>query len=320
MKRAPTQPAIADQLGLLAEPVRLRMLNVLEAEELAVGEVANVVQLPQSTASRHLKQLAEAGWLVRRHAGTATLYRLVLDDLDPALRALWVTVRGQMADAPDLEEDRRRLAGVLAERRTDSQAFFGRVAGAWDEVRSELFGEGFTAHALLGLVPGDWVVADIGCGTGNASEHLAPFVRRVLAVDLSEPMLDAARKRLTGMGNVEFRRGEATALPMRDGEADAAVCVLVLHHLPDPSAAVAEMARVLRPGGVALVVDMVEHLRDEYRHTMGHAHLGFSHERIGAMLEQAGFSQVRVHDLPRRGSAKGPGLLAARGTRRAGPD
>lgn len=315
MKQASDAIPVTEHLALLAERVRLRVLRLLECEELAVGEVAKVVQLPQSTISRHLKQLAEAGWLGKRSAGTATLYRLVLDDLGPEQRQLWVTVRDQLGTSPEFDEDTQRLAGVLAERRTDSQAFFGRVAGAWDSLRGDLFGHGFTAPALLGLLPADWVVADIGCGTGNASEHLAPFVKQVIAVDLSEPMLEAARKRLGERSGVEFRKGEATSLPIDDGEVDAAVCLLVLHHLADPASAVAEIARVVRPGGIAMVVDMVEHGRDEYRHTMGHTHLGFSETQTREMMEAAALVDVTIHALPRRGDAKGPGLFVARGTR-----
>jgi SAM-dependent methyltransferase len=314
-----TSVSTSERLAALSEPVRLRLLRVLEAEELSVGELASVVQAPQSTVSRHLKVLSDGEWLARRAAGTATLYRMVLDDLPPASRALWVAIRGQLGDSVDIDEDNRRLAAVLAERRLDSQAYFGRVAGEWDEVRARLFGRDFTARALLGLVPRDWVVADLGCGTGNVSELLAPRVERVLAVDLSDPMLEAARKRLEGVKNVEFRTGTLEGLPLEDASVDAAVCVLVLHHLPGvegPVRALREMRRILRKGrggGTALVVDMVEHDREEYRHTMGHAHLGFSVRGIREMMKEAGFTAVDVSVLPGDPEAKGPGLLAAAG-------
>ncbi len=309
----------SERLAALSEPVRLRLLRVLEAEELSVGELASVVQAPQSTVSRHLKVLSDGEWLARRASGTATLYRMVLDDLPPASRALWVAIRGQLGDSIDIEEDDRRLAAVLAERRLDTQAYFGRVAGEWDEVRARLFGRDFTARALLGLVPRDWVVADLGCGTGNVSELMAPRVERVIAVDLSEPMLEAARKRMEGAANVEFRTGTLENLPLEDASVDASVCVLVLHHVPGdqgPTAALREMRRVLRSargGGVALVVDMLAHDREEYRHTMGHAHLGFGVREIEAMMRDAGFRDVDVSVLPGDPEAKGPGLLAAVG-------
>jgi ubiquinone/menaquinone biosynthesis C-methylase UbiE len=317
MRRSNQDNSVLRALEALAEPVRLRMVRCLEGQELAVGELAKVLQLPQSTVSRHLKVLSEAGLLVKRTAGTAAFYRVVMDDMAVSLRAVWVAVRGQLGGAgSQFEEDSRRVAAVLGERRQDSQAFFGRVAGEWDELRNRLFGTGFTARALLAMLSPRWVVADLGCGTGNATELLAPHVERVIAVDQVEPMLDAARLRLSGVKNVQFQAGSLEKLPLKDASVDAAVCVLVLHHVPDPLKALKEMRRVLRPdrgGGVALAVDMVEHDREDYRHTMGHAHLGFSGDSMKSLLQQAGFAGGRVVELERDPEGKGPGLFAATG-------
>ena len=313
MKTDPRAISIADRLGVLGEAVRLRMLRLLERAELSVGEVASVFQLAQSSASRHLKVISEAGWLVKRAVGTSTHYRLTFDDLAPEARALWAAIRSGLT-APEVDEDDRRLAGVLAERMTDSRSFFGRVAGEWDAVRGELFGERFTAPALLGLIRPDWVAADLGCGTGNAAELLAPCVERVVAVDTSEPMLGAARSRLADLANVEYRAGNLESLPLEGASVDAVVCSLVLHHVGDPGAAVREMRRVLRPdrgGGVALIVDMVEHERDEYRQSMGHKHRGFGRGTIESMLGGAGFAAPVYRVLPSDPEAKGPDLFAA---------
>lgn len=303
-------PAI---LAALAEPVRLRMLAVLETEELAVGEIANVLQLPQSTVSRHLKTLSDIGLLARRAVGTATLFRIVLDDLSVPLRTLWLAVRTQVGRTVEMERDSHRLRSVLAERRTDSQAFFGRIAGEWDDHRARLFGHGFTARALLAMLPSKWTVADLGCGTGNATELLAPHVERVIAVDQSEPMLDAARLRLKGASNVQFAAGSLEKLPLKDRSVDAAVCILVLHHIAEPIRALKEMRRIVRAGGSTLVVDMTEHDREDYRHTMGHAHLGFSAETMKSLLAEAGFKEPRVTELASDPEGKGPGLFAATG-------
>lgn len=312
MKREAASISVTDRLASLSEPIRLRVLRLLETEELSVGEVAQVVQLPQSTVSRHLKVLAQAGWLARRSEGTATLYRLVLDDLPMEPRALWMTVRDQMEGGPELAEDVRRLRMVLAERRTDSQSFFGRVAGQWDPMRNSLFGEMFTAQGLLALLPREWTVADLGCGTGNASELLAPCVRRVLAVDQSGPMLDAARERLAEFSNVEFVQAGLESLPLADESVDAAVCLLVLHHIEEPVTALREMRRVLRRGhGAALIVDMVQHDRIEYRQTMGHRRLGFSRDEMERMFGEAGLTRPRVAALPGVPDARGPALFAA---------
>ena len=316
MKRSshanPTQ--VTDRLAALSDMVRLRILRLLEAEALSVGEVAKVVQLPQSTISRHLKVLADAGWVIRRSEGTATFYRLILDDLAREARPLWLAVRDQIHASSEVNEDDRRLRSVLAERRTDSLSFFGRYAGEWDHLRADLFGAQFTSLALLSLLRRDWTVADLGCGTGNASELLAPVVERVVAVDASGPMLDAARARLKDAPNITFVEAAAEHVPIPDRTIDAAVAVLVLHHLADPAMFLAEAARILRAtraGGVLLIVDMVEHNRADYRHTMGHQHLGFSKDALAHLLAAAGFTDTTYRELPTEPDARGPGLFVA---------
>lgn len=314
MKR-PSSQSVVERLTSLSEQIRLRILRLLEVEELSVGEVAQVVQLPQSTVSRHLKVLADAAWLVRRAEGTATLYRMMLDDLAPEARLLWTTVRTQMEGMPELTEDSRRLLSVLAERRTDSASFFGRLGGEWESVRTELFGARFTYDALLTLLPRDWTVVDLGCGTANVAELLSPSVRRVIAIDQSETMLAAARKRLAGAANVEFVQANLDSVPLEDSIADAVVLMLVLHHLDDPRPALREAARVTRPGGTVLVVDMAAHDREEYRRTMGHKHLGFSSDDARRLLSGAGLVDSWYRDLPADPAGKGPGLFAAGGAR-----
>lgn len=315
MRRSNDNLSILRVLEALADPVRLRTVRILEGQELAVGEIAKVLQLPQSSVSRHLKTLSDAGLVAKRAAGTAALYRVVMDDMPMAIRAVWMSVREQLSDA-EFQDDSRRIAAVLAERRLDSQAFFGRVAGEWDDLRNRLFGTGFTARSLLAFLSPEWTVADLGCGTGNVTELVAPHVERVVAVDRVEAMLEAARLRLNRARNVQFLSGAIEKLPLKDGAVDAAVCVLVLHHIPDPARAVKEMRRILRAdrgGGVVLIVDMVEHDREDYRHTMGHAHLGFSGEAMTALLREAGFRSIRVVEMEPDPEGKGPALFAATG-------
>jgi ubiquinone/menaquinone biosynthesis C-methylase UbiE len=138
-------------------------------------------------------------------------------------------------------------------------------------------------------------------------------VRKVVAVDGSEDMLTAARARLEGVANVQLRRGDLESLPLADGELDAAVLSLVLHYSPDPGRALAEVARVVRPGGRVLVVDMLPHEHEEYQQQMGHVWLGFSDKQITRVLSGAGFEHVRVRLLPADPAAKGPALFAAVG-------
>lgn len=316
MKKNAATKSVLEKLADLGEVVRLRVLRLVESEELSVGEIAKVVQLPQSTVSRHLKVLLDGGWVAKRSEGTATLYRLLQDDLTPPHRALWRTVRDQMGTDATLEEDLRRLRGVLDERKTDSQTFFGRYGGQWDELRNELFGSRFTPLALLSLLRRDWVVADLGCGTGNVAELLSPVVERVIALDVSGAMLESAKRRLAGRHTVEFVTAPIHATGLASASIDVAACFLVLHHHPTPKLALAEMRRILRAsrgGGMALVVDMVRHDRSEYRRMMGHEHLGFGKDEIGPMMKDAGFDRVEYRELPAEPDAKGPGLFVAVG-------
>lgn len=303
-------------LATLGDVMRLRMLRLLERHELTVGELAQVLQIAQSSASRQAKALAEAGWLVKRHEGTACLYRLVPEDVALPLKALWGAIQPQLGGVPGHDEDDRRVTGVLEERKTDSVNFFGRVRGEWDQVRSDLFGSRFTAAALLSLIGPDWVVADLGCGTGNVAELLAPFAERVVAIDQSEPMLAAARRRLGARRNVDFVRGAMGSLPLPARSVDAAVCMLVLHHVPDVASALADIARCLRTtrgGGVLTIIDMVPHDRSEYRHSMGHVHQGFSRKQVMSWLAGAGFGRCTHHELPAEPDSRGPGLFVASG-------
>ena len=181
------------RLSVLAEPTRARLLRILECEELGVGELANVVQLPQSTVSRHLKVLHNDGWLDRRKDGTASLFRIALD-LPEGAGSLWPVVRGQ-AQALFADEDDHRLRAVIAARHVDSATWFGRMAEHWDGVRTELFGTDFTSATLLSLLPPHWTVLDLGCGTGAAVAELANVVRHVIGIDREQTMLEAAARR-----------------------------------------------------------------------------------------------------------------------------
>jgi SAM-dependent methyltransferase len=311
MKPRPETPLLLHRLAALGDLARLRILRLVDDRELSVGELARALQLPQSTVSRHLKLLHDGGWIVKRSEGTASLYCLVQDTLDEQAGELWRLARAQLGATPTLQEDDSRLAEVLAARREDSKTFFGRLGSEWDHLRHDLFGNQFTTEALLGLVNNDWIVADLGCGTGNAAEFLAPFVKRIIAVDREKAMLDAARKRLAAFSNVEFRLGELTSLPLADGELDAAMIYLVLHHVQDPAAAVRDTARTLREGGILLIVDMTAHDRESYRHTMGHLHLGFDETIVRGWADIAGLTAVRYRRLHPDTNGKGPGLFAA---------
>ena len=305
---------VFDQLTTLSDPTRSRLLHVLENRELTVTELCSVLQLPQSTVSRHLKILSDDGWVSSRADGTSRYYRLETA-LDSAAQQLWTVVREQVADTPAGRQDARRVESVVHERRSRSQAFFSSVADRWDAVRHDLFGDRSPLVGMLAMVDPEWTVADLGCGTGVLSATLAPFVRRVVAVDSSAQMLAAARQRLDGTTNVDIRQGELESVPIDDGQLDAAVISLVLHYIAEPVKALGEAARVLRPGGRLIVVDMMPHDREEYRQQMGHVWQGFSTEQMTEWLSAAGFVRTRYTPLPVEPNANGPTLFVASATK-----
>jgi ubiquinone/menaquinone biosynthesis C-methylase UbiE/DNA-binding MarR family transcriptional regulator len=310
-----TQAAIFDDLTALSDSTRSRMLLILERHELTVTELCAVLQLPQSTVSRHLKTLADTSWVASRRDGTSRYYTLALDERAVHTRRLWSVLREQIAATAGADQDARRLKGVLGRRQTKSEEFFASAAGQWDRLRRELFGGASALHALPALIDSSWTVGDLGCGTGETSAALAPFVRQAVAVDRSGEMLQAARRRLRDLANVEVRRGELEALPIADGELDAAVMMLVLHHVPDPGAVLREAARALKPRGRLMLCDMLPHDREEYKQQMGHVWLGFGEDQLRRLLGTAGFDEIRIVPLPVDSDAKGPALFVASATR-----
>ncbi len=306
---------ILEHMTALSDPTRCRILLLLERHEMTVTELCTVLQMPQSSVSRHLKTLADDDWVTSRRDGTSRFYGMPVDDLDAGAKRLWPLIREQVAATSAVGQDERRLHGVLLRRRSKSQEFFASAAGRWDRIRGDLFGDSFFLWAVLGLIDPALVVGDLGCGTGQLAEVLAPYAGRVIAVDSSDDMLEAARQRLGGASNVDVRKGDLESLPIGDGELDAAMLSLVLHYSPDPSRALTEVGRVVRPGGRALVVDMLPHEREEYQQQMGHVWLGFSDKQITRLLNGAGFGDVRVRMLPADPATQGPALFAAVGVR-----
>ena len=308
--------AIFEDLTALADATRSRMLLLLDRHELTVSELCEVLQMPQSTVSRHLKTLSDASWVMSRREGTSRYYTLSLEERDPPTRRLWALLREQVGASPGADHDALRLKAVLARRRSKSEEFFESAAGQWDKLREELFGSASHLHAVPALLDERWVIGDLGCGTGHLAAALAPFVARVIAMDRSGEMLQAARRRLRDLPNVEVKRGELESLPIADGELDAATLLLVLHHVADPAAALGEAARVLKPRGRLVIADMLPHDREEYRQQMGHVWLGFGRDQMGSLLATAGFERIRFVPLAPHALAKGPALFVATSVRR----
>lgn len=298
----------------LADPIRLRMLHVLERNELGVAEICEVLQLPQSTASRHLKVLGDQGWTAARRQGANRLYRMS-EEVDPGARRLWRVAREESERWPALHHDQLRLERRLRERRQGAEDFFAGAAGDWDRLRAEWYGAGFGPAALAGLLPPEWTVADLGCGTGELAVALAREVVRVVGVDQSSDMLRAARRRTAGLENVELRRGPLEELPLDDASCDAALLVLSLGWVADPPRALAEAARVVRPGGRLVVVDALLHDDEDFRRKAGQAWPGFDPERLREWLATAGWEGATCRPLPPDPAARGPALFVARARR-----
>jgi len=305
-----TALAIFDRLSALADPIRGRLLLALERQELSVRELQSVLQLPQSTVSRHLKVLADLELVVTRSEGTSNWYRMPARELETSARRLWLAVREEVAGSPVARRDAERLQRVLADRHLTSQRFFASTAGQWDRLRKDLFGDRAELLGLFGLLDASWTVGDLGCGTGHLAAALAPFVKRVIGVDESAAMLRSARQRTRDLANVELRSGTLEDLPVADAELDAVLLVVVLHHAGDPARVLAAAHRTLRPGGKLLILDMLPHDRTEYRE-MGHQWLGFAEPQVRDWLVEAGFDAPRFVELPLDPSAKGPALFVA---------
>ncbi len=300
-------------LKAMADPTRQRLLRVLSCHELTVSELVEVLDQPQSTVSRHLKVLRESGLLVDRRFGNSVRYAaLPPNPVLPAGKAGGnghndpghvAGLRDRLLDwagQVDLDEATRgRLDIVLSRRRTQAEGFFEVVGSRWDQLRVEAFGQAFHLEALTALLPRDWVVADIGTGTGYLLGVLADRFRKVIAVDPAEAMLAVARHRpeVKAARNLEFRQGSLGELPIAPGEVDLAIASLVLHHVERPADALAELARGLRSGGTLLVIEQEPHSSAEFHERMGDRWWGFKPDTLVEWAIQSGFSEVKTAPL-----------------------
>ncbi len=299
----------------LSDPTRLRLLRLIERQELGVAELCDVIQLPQSTVSRHLKLLGDRGWVRCRRQGTTHLYQCVVDELDATARRLWLLARQQTDGWAEVTQDQLRLARRLEQRQNESQAFFAGAAEQWDRLRVDLYGQHFGHAALVAMLPSHWTVADLGCGTGQFTAQLAAGVEQVIGVDHSAAMLKAAGKRTGHLDNVQLRRGDLEALPIDSGSCDAAVLMLVLTYVHRPVSALVEATRVLRNHGKVVVVDLLHHDREGFCRQMGQQCLGFEIDRVENMLMQAGLTAPRCRPLAPEPNVKGPALMLATAVR-----
>jgi ArsR family transcriptional regulator len=280
---------------LLGDEARLRLLRVLSGKHgrLNVTELTSVLGIAQSGVSRHLRLLKEAGLVIEERGGGFSFYRLSPALLDGGFGALWPALQSQFAEAAHtsaVRGDEARLQEVIRLRKenfevhgTDSAQFVpGRSWAAWSRA--------------LGLLLPPVDVADIACGEGYLSVESAQWAKRVIGIDRSADVLKRARAlaERRGVKNITWKRGDMEKLPLEDASVDVALLSQALHHAADPTHAVAEATRVLRPGGRVLVLDLREHEQEWVRDRVGDRWLGFSDAALQQFLTAAGLGDVRV--------------------------
>ena len=281
-------------LAALSDPLRLRAVRLLSAEPLQVRELQRVLGAAQSRVSNHLAVLRRAGLVETRRDASGERYAPTA-----AGRTLWQNLSGSLGDEAFAGDD-ALLADVLEERHaSEAGDRFDAVAGRWDRIQAPFYASGVREAALVRLVPRGLTVADVGCGTGLLTLTLARVAGRVVAVDESAEMVRTARRKVrrSGLVNVEVRRGRAEELPIPSGSCDAVFAFHLLRHLRRPAEAVGEFARVLAPGGRAVVVELEPHGVRALRAATGSVHLGLPRETLRAALRRTGFEELRFEGL-----------------------
>ena len=289
--------SILKNLRLLADPSRLRILLLVEREELSVAELQEILGMGQSRISTHLAQLKQAGLVEDRRNGKSILYRLktLPRQQSKAFDQLLAVLREAAQEIPEAGQDSDALRLALRRRQDKTRAYFDELAGKFG--RHYMPGRSWKglAETLLALMP-PLVVADLGAGEGTFSQLLARRAKKVIAVDNSEKMVeygsDLARKH--GVQNLEYRKGDLEDVPLRDASVDLAFFSQSLHHAQHPERAVSEAWRILKPGGRIVVLDLVRHNYEEARELYADLWLGFTEVEALRFLRQAGFKSIET--------------------------
>lgn len=284
----------------LADETRLRIMNLLLNHELNVNEIVSVMGMGQSRISRHLKILTDSGLLISRRDGLWVFYRAATDGRGGALAGAFKTF---IKDDESLSRDLSALDLLLKKREDEKNRFFDSIAGEWDSIKDQIMDNVTVTDDIISLFEKCSVAADLGCGNGKLLPRLREKAGLVIGVDKSSQMLDEARRNLSSDGaGIELRIGEIEHLPMRDGEADAAVINMVLHYLASPYDGINEAGRILKKGNRLVIVDLDKHSNEEMRERFGHRWLGFSVDELGGWLARGGF---HVAEVMRRDVKKG---------------
>lgn len=287
-------------LRAAAEPTRLRVLVLCAHGELSVSDLTQILGQSQPRVSRHLKLLCDAGLLDRHREGTFAYFRLA--DRGPGAHLARTLADLVDAEDPLMMADLSRLEGIKQTRAERAAAYFRDNAAEWDHVRSLHIDEEQVEAAIENLLPDGPVdtLVDLGTGTGRMLVIAADRANRAVGIDWSREMLAVARAALDrhGLRNCQVRHGDITALPVPTGSADIALMHQVLHYLEEPALALAEAARVLKPGGYLIVADFAKHQLDTLREEHAHRWLGFAENDVATWLDQAGFEAVQSTALP----------------------
>ena len=293
--------ASLEMFRALADPTRLRIVALLRKMELSVGELAQVLGQSQPRVSRHVKILCDAGIAIRRKEGSwAFLAPGAPQRVDPLFRALdqWQPLDG---DNHWAIADSARLAAVHADRAVAAERYFAAHAAQWDAIRSLHVAESEVEAAMAAALSGRPVgkLVDVGTGTGRMIELFGRAAQSATGIDRSPEMLRLARGKLSSLDIAawDLRQGDLAALPFADGAADTVILHQVLHFIPAPEGAIAELSRILSPDGRLLIVDFAPHGREELRDQDAHARLGFSDQQIATWLAAAGLDCDLIEDL-----------------------
>ena len=284
-------PQMVKILRVVADPNRLRILLLLEGEELSVAELQEILTMGQSTLSTHLSQLRQAGLVEDRRTGKNNLYRISPADGGPVDQILAQAEQ----EIPEAHRDQAARRRVLRKRQDKARAFFDSVAGRLN--RNYVPGKSWKslAEALLRLLP-PATIADLGAGEGSFALLLAQRATRVIAIDSSAGMIEVGRTEAlrNGIGNIDFRLGDMEELPIGAGEVDLAFFSQSLHHALHPERALQEAARILAPGGRVVILDLARHRFEEARELYADEWLGFSESDLESMLAHAGFTAIET--------------------------
>jgi SAM-dependent methyltransferase len=286
-----------ETLKALADPCRLRLTAVLLSGEFTVQELTRIMGMGQSRISRHLKILTEADVLTVKRQGTWSYYRA--SEGRGFFSAIRPAFAKEMNALPQRSEDLAAVAEVLEDRRRRSLEFFDLHARQWDDLARTLLPVPEYRQRLLELVPEGIAVLEIGVGTGGLLTELAARASQVIGVDHSPAMLEEARRRLTsaGIDGIELRLGEMSHLPLSDASVGCVVANMVLHHAADPAVVLAEIRRVLTPGGTLLLADLARHEREAAREQLADQWLGFDGAELTGWLGNAGFTGVTIERI-----------------------